>query len=180
MISTHDIRLRTLLALTGDAVLRAGACLTRRVLGVGTFAGATSNATCRTRTKHSVTLHTHNAELRKRCTNAINTCGAIHVRLLTRRTGDAARGARTKHSITLHALSAELRIRRARAIHTCHALGVRLLTGKACCASLMVFIDDIRRRTILALARCRERRARAANALGSISVWTRASSTDGA
>ena len=135
MVSAHDIRLSTLLALTRDAVLSARARLTR---------------------------------------------GVASVRALARTATRAARGAFSNHIITLLALNSKLRVRRARAGHTRRALGVRLLTGGASSARLVVSIDDIRRRTILALTRCGERRASTANALGSISVWTRASSTDGA
>jgi hypothetical protein len=48
MVSADDIRLGTLLALTRDAVLCAGACLARGAIGVGALTRTTRDATSRT------------------------------------------------------------------------------------------------------------------------------------
>ena len=83
MVITNDIRLRTILALTGDAILRAIACLARGAVGVGTLTRIASEAARGARTNHIITLPAFDTKLRVRSAYARHACRAIRVRLLT-------------------------------------------------------------------------------------------------
>ena len=82
MVGTHNVRHRALLALTGDAVLRASACLAASVVRAGALARTASNAAGSAIANHIITLLALNPELRVRCASAVHTGGAIGVRLL--------------------------------------------------------------------------------------------------
>ena len=84
MVSADDIRLRTLLTLTRDAVLSARACLTRSVLSVRALARTATRAARGAFSNHIITLLTLDSKLRVRRARAVHTGGAICVWLLTR------------------------------------------------------------------------------------------------
>ena len=84
VVSTDDIRLSTLLALTRDGVLSTGARLARSVVNVWTLARTATRAARSAFSNHIVTLLTLDSELRVRRAHANHTSGALRVWLLTR------------------------------------------------------------------------------------------------
>ena len=127
MVSTDDIRLSTLLALTRDAILSTGARLARSVVSVWTLARTATRAARSAFSNHIVTLLTLDSELRVRRASAVHTSGALRVWLLTRGACHA-RLMVSAHDIRLGTLLALTRdaVLSAGTRHTFSLSGVRL------------------------------------------------------